>query len=79
MNDEILMIEQKVKKLGTELSSSIETNEKIKTITKDYYKHLMIALKIIQRQKEELLELEIKLHDANEEILVKDIMRFCDN
>lgn len=81
MNNEILLIEEKVKNLGAELalSSSLRNSENSIKLIKDYYKNLMIALRIIQKQKEEILELQIKLHEANEELVIKDIMRFCIN
>lgn len=79
MNDEIMVLEERVRKLGMDVSVSLESSEMTCRIMRDYYKDLMIALKIIQKQKMELLELEIKLHDAKKEILVKDIIRFCNN
>jgi hypothetical protein len=75
MNNEIILLEEKVKNLSAELL--IKNNENTNKFIKDYYKHLMIALRVIQKQKEEILELQIKLHEVNEELMIKDIIRFC--
>jgi len=83
MNDEeeeksIAILERKASNLSTELlSSSFQINDDFSKIKKDFYKSLSTALRIIQKQKEEIIELRISLLEKDDEIKKKDIMRFC--
>jgi len=78
MDEDINNLERKIENLSIELlSSSININNEISKIKKDCYKNLMIALKIIQKQKEEIINLKIIILELNDEIDKKDIMKFC--
>jgi hypothetical protein len=81
MNDEeeaIHSLEIKATNLSTELlSSSFHINDDFSKIRKDFYKSLLIALRIIQKQKEEIIDLRLSILEKDDEIKKKDIMRFC--
>lgn len=78
MNEEIKALEIKATTLSSQLlSSSFNINNDISNIKKDFYKSIITALKIIQKQKEEIIDLKLELLEKDEEIKNKDIMRFC--
>jgi len=74
---EILRLEHKVNNLSCEIMSKSSFKDDYSILKKEYYKNLMISLRIIQRQKDELLKLKLKIVELNEEVQIKDIMRFC--
>jgi len=78
-NDEnIKSLEIKAIILSNELlSSSFNINDEISKIKKEYYKSIITSLNIIKKQKEELIDLKLLLLEKEDEILKKDIMRFC--
>jgi len=75
MNNDLNNLEEKINELS--LSISLIDIEEIKKLKMEYYKNLMISLKIIQKQKEDILELKLKIIELEEELRIKDIMRFC--
>lgn len=79
INDEleILKLEQKVNSLSCEILSKSSFKDDYSILKKEYYKNLMISMRIIQRQKEELLNLKLKVVELTEEVQIKDIIRFC--
>jgi hypothetical protein len=77
MEEEILDLEKKANNLSCNLLSSSIINDDITKIKKDYYKSLIIALNIIRKQKQELINLQILLLEVEDECNKKDIMRFC--
>lgn len=77
MKNDLNNLEEKIEELSLSLLRiSIKDDEIIK-MKKEYYKDLMLSLKIIQKQKEEIIELKIKIIELNEEIEIRDIMRYC--
>ena len=70
-------MEKKANNLSCNLLSSSIINDDITKIKKDYYKSLIIALNIIRKQKQELINLQILLLEVEDECNKKDIMRFC--
>lgn len=77
MEEEIIELEKKANNLSCNLLSSSIINDDITKIKKDYYKSLIIALNIIRKQKQELINLQILLLEVEDECNKKDIMRFC--
>lgn len=81
MDEEITNLEYKINDLNSSLllsSIQISTiNDETIKIKKEYYKSLLLALKIIQKQKEEIINLRLIIIEKDEEICKKDIMRFC--
>lgn len=78
MDEQIKNLELKASILSTLLlSSSTNINDEIFKLRKDYYKTLMITLNIIQKQKEEIIDLKLDILEKDNEINRKDIMRFC--
>jgi len=61
-NKEIKSIEKKLLTLSAELISLLPEDNEIIKIKKDYYKDLMIALKIIKNQQEDLEQSDIMRH-----------------
>jgi hypothetical protein len=59
---EIKKIEFKLLNLSAELISLLPEDNEIIKIKKDYYKDLMIALKIIKNQQEDLEQSDIMRH-----------------
>ena len=74
---EILKLEQKVNSLSCEILSKSLFKDDYSILKKEYYKNLMISLRIIQRQKDELLNLKLKVVELTEEVQIKDIIKFC--
>lgn len=78
MEEEILELEQKANNISCNLlSSSVMINDDIAKIKKDYYKSLIIALNIIRKQKQDLINAQLELLEVKDECNKKDIMRFC--
>ena len=78
MEEEILELEQKANNISCNLlSSSFMINDDIAKIKKDYYKSLIIALNIIRKQKQDLINAQLELLEVKDECNKKDIMRFC--
>ena len=78
MEEEILELEQKANNISCNLlSSSVMINDDIAKIKKDYYKSLIIALNIIRKQKQDLINAQLALLEVQDECNKKDIMRFC--
>ncbi len=74
---EIHKLEQKVNNLSCEILSKSSYKDDYMILKKEYYKNLMISLRIIQRQKEEILNLKLKIVELTEEVEIKDIIKFC--
>jgi len=55
----------------------VNINDEISKLRKDFYKTLTISLDIIQKQKEEIIDLKLDIIEKENEINSKDIMRFC--
>jgi len=78
MDEDIKNLELKASYLSNQLlTSSFNINDDISKIKKEYYKSLIISLNIIQKQKEEIIDLKLELLEKEDEINRKDIMRFC--
>jgi len=78
MDERIKNLELKASILSTQLlSSSVNINDEISKLRKDFYKTLTISLDIIQKQKEEIIDLKLDIIEKENEINSKDIMRFC--
>jgi len=71
----IVVLENKIKILTEELS--LEKSINSTDIKREYYKNLMISLRIIQKQKEEILTLKLKIMELDEENNRLNIMKFC--
>jgi hypothetical protein len=78
MEEDIIILEEKVNELSSELIlSSYVTKEELYKIKKEYYKSLISSLNIIKKQKEEIMDLKLLIIEKDIEIKQKDIMRFC--
>jgi len=78
MDEEINSLENKIDELNSSLlTSSMNIKDDITKLRKEYYKSLLLALRIIQKQKEEMISLKLIIIEKDEEINRKDIMRFC--
>lgn len=78
MDEEINSLENKIDELNSSLlTSSMNIKDDIIKLRKEYYKSLLLALRIIQKQKEEMISLKLIIIEKDEEINRKDIMRFC--
>lgn len=78
MNEEIKNLELKATSLSSQLlSSSFNVNNDVSILKKDFYKSLIIALNIIKKQKEEIIDLKLEILEKENELKTKDIMRFC--
>ena len=78
MDEEINSLESKIDELNSSLlTSSMNIKDDITKLRKEYYKSLLLALRIIQKQKEDIISLKLIIIDKDEEISRKDIMRFC--
>jgi hypothetical protein len=78
MEEDILLLEEKINNLSNDLIlSSYITKEEIYIIKKEYYKSLISSLNIIKKQKEEIIDLKLLIIEKDHEINKKDIMRFC--
>jgi len=78
MEEEIIELENKANNISCNLlSSSSIINDDIGKIRKEYYKSLIIALNIIRKQKQEIINLQIIILEIKDECNKKDIMRFC--
>lgn len=78
MDEEINSLENKIDELNSSLLiSSMNIKDDITKLRKEYYKSLLLALRIIQKQKEDIISLKLIIIDKDEEISRKDIMRFC--
>ena len=78
MDEQIKNLEMKASILSTQLlSSSMNINDDISKLRKDFYKTLILTLDIIQKQKEEIIDLKLDILEKENEIKRKDIMQFC--
>jgi hypothetical protein len=79
MEEEIIILEEKVATISTNLlsSSSFIINDDITKIKKDYYKSLISALNIIRSQKQKIIDLQLTIIELEDECNKRDIMRFC--
>jgi len=78
MDEEINSLENKIDELNSSLlTSSMNIKDDITKLRKEYYKSLLLALRIIQKQKEEMISLKLIIIEKDDEINRKDIMRFC--
>lgn len=78
MDERIKNLELKASILSTQLlSSSVNINDEISKLRKDFYKTLIQTLDIIHKQKEEIIDLKLDILEKDNEIKRKDIMQFC--
>jgi len=78
MDERIKNLELKASILSTQLlSSSMNINDDISKLRKDFYKTLILTLDIINKQKEEIIDLKLDILEKENEIKRKDIMQFC--
>ena len=79
MEEEIIILEEKVATISTNLlsSSSFIINDDITKIKKDYYKSLISALNIIRSQKQKIIDLQLTIIELEDKCNKRDIMRFC--
>lgn len=78
MDERIKNLELKASILSTQLlSSSMNINDEISKLRKDFYKTLIQTLDIIHKQKEEIIDLKLDILEKDNEIKRKDIMQFC--
>jgi len=78
MDERIKNLELKASILSTQLlSSSMNINDDISKLRKDFYKTLILTLDIIQKQKEEIIDLKLDILEKENEIKRNDIMQFC--
>ena len=78
MDEEINNLENRINELNSSLlTSSMNINDDVIKLKREYYKSLLLALRIIQKQKEDIINLKLIIIDKDEEINRKDIMRYC--